>query len=87
MGRRRETTRSVVEGLGFRVQGTTRFVPPRGFKVAGDIYICLCIYIHRKPASARNWPRGRDFFIDNLLVQIHHIIYMILVDRPCAMEV
>ena len=26
----------------------------------------------------------RDFFIDNLLVQIHSIIEMILVDRPCA---
>ena len=27
-----------------------------------------------------------EFFIDNLLVQIHLIIEMILVDRPCAME-
>jgi hypothetical protein len=29
----------------------------------------------------------REFFIDNLLVQIHWIIEMILVDRPCAMRV
>ena len=29
----------------------------------------------------------RDFFDDNLLVQIHLIIEMILVDRPCAMAV
>ena len=29
----------------------------------------------------------REFFIDNLLVQIHLIIEMILVDRPCAIEV
>ena len=29
----------------------------------------------------------RDFFINNLLVRIHLIIEMILVDRPCAMEV
>ena len=29
----------------------------------------------------------REFFIDNLLVRIHFIIDMILVDRPCAMEV
>ena len=28
----------------------------------------------------------RDFFIDNLLVRIHFIIVMILIDRPCAME-
>ena len=28
----------------------------------------------------------RGFFIVNLLVQIHLIIEMILVDRPCAME-
>ena len=29
----------------------------------------------------------REFFIDSLLVRIHHIICMILVDRPCAMGV
>ena len=29
----------------------------------------------------------REFFIDNLLVQIHFIIEMILVDRPCAMGI
>ena len=29
----------------------------------------------------------RDFFINNLLVRMHLIIEMILVDRPCAMEV
>ena len=32
-------------------------------------------------------PPEKDFFIDNLLVQIHLIIEMILVDRPCAMGV
>ena len=31
--------------------------------------------------------REREFFIDNPLVQIHLIIGMILVDRPCAMGV
>ena len=31
--------------------------------------------------------RERDFFIDNLLVQIHLIIEIILVDQPCAMGV
>jgi len=29
----------------------------------------------------------RDFFIDNLLIQIHSIIDMTSVDRPCAMGV
>ena len=29
----------------------------------------------------------REFFIDNLLVQIHVIIEIFLVDRPCAMGV
>ena len=29
----------------------------------------------------------REFFIDNLLVQIHSVIEMILLDRPCAMGV
>ena len=29
----------------------------------------------------------REFFIDNLLVRIHHIFWIILVDRPCAMGV
>jgi len=31
--------------------------------------------------------REREFFTDNLLVQIHLIIEMILVDRSCAMGV
>ena len=31
--------------------------------------------------------RETDSFIDNLLVQIHLIIEMILVDRPCALRV
>ena len=31
--------------------------------------------------------REREFFTVNLLVQIHLIIEMILVDRPCAMGV
>ena len=30
-------------------------------------------------------PLKREFFVDNLLVQIHLIIEIILVDRPCAM--
>ena len=37
------------------------------------------------PAAARE--REREFFIDNLLVQIHLIVEMILVDRPCVMGV
>jgi hypothetical protein len=32
-------------------------------------------------------PTERDFFVDNLLVRIHLIIEVILVVRPCAMEV
>ena len=35
-------------------------------------------------ATPRMTPADRDFFIDNLLVQIHE---MILVDRPCAIGV
>ena len=31
--------------------------------------------------------RWREFFIDNLLVQIHLIIEMVLEDQPCAMGV
>jgi hypothetical protein len=31
-------------------------------------------------------PREREFFVDNLLVQIHLIIEMISEDQPCAME-
>ena len=31
--------------------------------------------------------KEREIFIDNLLVRAHLIIEMILVDRPCAMEV
>ena len=34
---------------------------------------------------ARAALREREFFIANLPVQIHLIIEMILVDRPCAM--
>ena len=34
-----------------------------------------------------NIQRGREFFIDNLLVCIHSIIERILADRPCAMGV
>jgi len=33
------------------------------------------------------WAGMREFFIDNVLVQIHLIIEMILVDRPCTMRV
>ena len=29
----------------------------------------------------------REFFIDHLLVRIHFLVEMIVVDRPCAMEV
>ena len=31
--------------------------------------------------------KGKESFIDNLLVRIHFIIWMILVDRPGAMRV
>ena len=31
--------------------------------------------------------REREFFIDNLLVQIHLIIEIVLADRPCAIGV
>jgi len=40
-----------------------------------------------KNAKKKKVLRERDSFIDNLLVQIHFIILMILVDRPCAMGV
>jgi len=39
------------------------------------------------PIAAPPPPLEREFFIDNLLVQMHLIIEMILVDRPCAMGV
>jgi len=39
------------------------------------------------PTRAHRAPAEREFFFDNLLVQIHLIIEMILVDRPCAMGV
>ena len=34
--------------------------------------------------NGHRYPKEREFFIDNLLVQIHLVIKMILVDRPCA---
>jgi hypothetical protein len=37
--------------------------------------------------TERTAPFQREFFIDNLLVQIHLIIEMILVDRPYTMGV
>ena len=49
-----------------------------GFGVGGSVAMVL----------PRLWLRAeRYFFIDNLLVQIHLIIEMILVDRLCAKEV
>ena len=38
-------------------------------------------------ANGPNVYRVREVFIDNLLVQIHLTIEMIVVDRPCTMEV
>ena len=40
--------------------------------------------------DARNWnncAEREEFFTDKLLIQIHSIIEMILVDRPCAIGV
>ena len=31
--------------------------------------------------------KKREFFIDNPLVQIHFLVEMTLVDRPCAMVI
>ena len=46
---------------------------------------------HERNADRQDFParseRERDFFIDSLLVRIHFTIEMILVDRPCVMEV
>ena len=33
------------------------------------------------------WEEERELFIDNPLVQIHLILEMTVVDRPCAMGV
>ena len=67
------------------------------------IYISICIYLYtgvfilgHSPNPKQKTPTvdlaptvrpRKDFFIDNLLVQIHSIIEIILVDRPCAMEI
>ena len=56
------------------------------------IYICVlpCTYDScRKRATQTVTPTlpEREFVINNLLVQIHPIIEIILVDRPCAMGV
>ena len=39
------------------------------------------------PLQLLGLQREKELFIDNLLVRFHLIIEMILVDRPCAMEV
>jgi hypothetical protein len=62
-----------VEGLGLRVEGL-------GFGHTFDVH---CVHLlHRRRLGVE-----RQFFMDNLLVQIHLIIEMISVDRPCAMGV
>ena len=46
---------------------------------------------HERDADRQDFParseRERDFFIDSLLVRIHFTIEMILVERPCVIEV
>jgi hypothetical protein len=42
---------------------------------------------HKRRSAQAGGPDQRVFFIDNLLVQIHVIIEMILVDWPCAMGI
>ena len=42
-------------------------------------------YYRRRWRWSRALARERELFIDNLLVRIHPIAYMILVHRPCTM--
>jgi hypothetical protein len=51
-----------------------------------DIRFDYVFFSRRHTLSLLHWGK-RDFFIGNLLFQIHLIIGMILVDLPCAMEV
>ena len=43
------------------------------------------VSVEVKMTSGAAKKRDIEFFIDNLLVQIHFIIELIIVDRPCAM--
>ena len=54
-------------------------------RVEGDVQRAAADDGLASPALPRQLER--EFFIDNLLVQIHLIVEMILVDRPCAMGV
>ena len=55
--------------------------PPREEKLPGGGGVM------KRRTAPTTCQRVREFLIDNLLVRIHWIIKMILVDRPCAMDV
>ena len=70
-----------------------------GYNLDKELSLSLCLSLslsyassamgYAKPIVDNAYKREREweFFIDNLLVQIHVIIEMILVDWPCAMGV
>ena len=50
--------------------------------------LMTCVWAHNLWLGVKAEPtKKRDFFIENLLVQILSIIEMSLVDRPCAVGV
>ena len=49
-------------------------------RVEGD---SVLVVVHVRVVHVVHQLQGREFFIDNLLVRIHHIIWMISVDQPC----
>ena len=48
---------------------------------------CECYHLTDFSVTPEPQTPEREFLVDNLLVQIHLIIEMILVDRPCARRV
>jgi len=56
---------------------------PSARTLCGMAVMSWCLSSHQMVLSLQK----RGFFIDNMLVRIHSIIEMVLVDRPCAMEV
>ena len=68
-----------VQGAGFRVQGSGSRVQGSGFRVQGA---GSATNPFSKPAEplVSTTLRERYFFIDNLLLRLHHIILMISVE-------
>ena len=67
-------------------RGTPVWVP-RPWSMAGPSAAPASLPDAISAARAAIAGKEREFFIDNLLVQTHLIIEMIIVDRPCAMGV